>query len=134
MSKARVLFVDDELNVLSAISEACIVDVHTDESGKTALRLIDESEPFSVIVSDCRMPEMDGIELLQKVRKASRRPSRDADGQRRPGDGSEGGQHGGRFQIPEQTVRRRVVEARPDARGAAVRAGDSGEGVARARR
>ena len=68
MSKARVLFVDDEPNVLNAIRRSLReFDVHTAESGAAALRLLKESEPFSVIVSDCRMPEMDGIELLKRV-------------------------------------------------------------------
>ncbi len=68
MGKSRVLFVDDEPNVLNAIRRSLReFDVHTAESGAAALRLIAESEPFSVIVSDCRMPEMDGIELLKRV-------------------------------------------------------------------
>jgi response regulator RpfG family c-di-GMP phosphodiesterase len=71
MAKARVLFVDDEPNVLNGIRRTLRndFDVHTALSGEEALRLLEESEPFGVIVSDCRMPEMDGIELLQRVSK-----------------------------------------------------------------
>lgn len=73
MSKSRVLFVDDEPNVLNAIRRTLRneFDVYTAESGKEALRMIAESDPFGVIVSDCRMPEMDGIEFLQRCGKAS---------------------------------------------------------------
>ena len=71
MSKARVLFIDDEPNILSGIRRSLRndFDVHTAESGKEALRILEDGEPFNVIVSDCRMPEMDGIELLQRVSK-----------------------------------------------------------------
>jgi response regulator RpfG family c-di-GMP phosphodiesterase len=63
-----VLFVDDEPNVLNGIRRGLRndFDVHTAASGKEALSLIAEGSPFAVIVSDCRMPEMDGIELLQR--------------------------------------------------------------------
>jgi response regulator RpfG family c-di-GMP phosphodiesterase len=72
-SKARVLFVDDEPNVLNAIRRTLRndFDVHTAESGKEALRILEEGDPFGVVVSDCRMPEMDGIEFLQRASKTS---------------------------------------------------------------
>lgn len=73
MNKARVLFVDDEPRVLSGLTRNLRnhFDVHTAAGGREALALIAANEPFSVIVCDCRMPEMDGIELLQRVTKAS---------------------------------------------------------------
>ncbi len=66
--RAKVLFVDDEVHVLSTIRRGLAEDfeVHTAESGPRALEIL-ESEPFSVIVADCRMPKMDGIELLSRV-------------------------------------------------------------------
>jgi HD-like signal output (HDOD) protein/CheY-like chemotaxis protein len=39
------------------------------ESGANALNLLTGSEPFDLIVSDMRMPGMDGAQLLQEVRK-----------------------------------------------------------------
>jgi response regulator RpfG family c-di-GMP phosphodiesterase len=73
MTKARVLFVDDEPNVLNAIRRTLRndFDVHTAASGKEALRILEESDPFGVVVSDCRMPEMDGIEFLHRCSKSS---------------------------------------------------------------
>jgi len=66
--RAKVLFVDDETHVLSTIRRGLAEDfeVHTADSGARALEIL-ESEPFSVIVADCRMPKMDGIELLSRV-------------------------------------------------------------------
>lgn len=65
-----VLFVDDELNILNAIRRAV-----TDEnfqsfyanSAKEALKIMAEQE-IAVIVTDMRMPEMDGLQLLKIVK------------------------------------------------------------------
>lgn len=66
----NVLFVDDEPNVLSAIKrhlrkKFCI---RTAQSGAEALKLMKHDGPFAVIISDMRMPEMNGIQLLAKVK------------------------------------------------------------------
>ncbi|TIH12859.1 response regulator [Marinifilum sp. JC120] len=70
--KIRVLFVDDEPNVLAAIrrmlrSKHSEWDMAFAKSGKESLELFAEN-PFDVVVSDIRMPEMDGAELLQKIK------------------------------------------------------------------
>ena len=67
----RVLFVDDDQNVLDTFQRLLYekLPIETALGGKAALKLIDASEPFAVIVSDLRMPEMDGIEFLANVRK-----------------------------------------------------------------
>jgi response regulator RpfG family c-di-GMP phosphodiesterase len=67
----RVLYVDDEPSLCRAFarmfgSEAD-VRVSTTTSAYEAAELI-EREPFDVIVSDLRMPGMDGIELLTAAR------------------------------------------------------------------
>lgn len=71
-NKARVIFVDDEPNVLAAIrrmlrSKHNEWDMDFAESGDKALSLFQDN-PYDVIVSDIRMPKMDGAELLQKVK------------------------------------------------------------------
>ena len=71
-SKPRVLFVDDEPDLLAAVvrnlrSEH--FDVVTAPGGAAALQLLRNDGPFAVIVSDLRMPEMDGVTLLQHARK-----------------------------------------------------------------
>jgi response regulator RpfG family c-di-GMP phosphodiesterase len=68
---ARVLFVDDEENILSGIKRQLRKQyvVATALSGTEALELIKGSEEFAVIVSDMRMPEMDGVEFLRQARE-----------------------------------------------------------------
>ena len=65
----RILFVDDEQNVLDGIQRALFDsawEVETANSGQEALACFEE-EPFDVIVSDMRMPGMDGEELLGEI-------------------------------------------------------------------
>ncbi len=72
MSKAKLLFVDDEpriVNLLRVIFRADY-EVFTATGGAEALQII-HRENIQVIVSDQRMPEMLGIELLSKVREVS---------------------------------------------------------------
>ncbi|WP_432737446.1 HDOD domain-containing protein [Maridesulfovibrio sp. FT414] len=72
-SKIRVIFVDDEPKALGAIRRMLRFkmsdwDLAFAESGADALALFAE-KPFDVIVSDIRMPEMDGAELLRRVKE-----------------------------------------------------------------
>ncbi len=71
MTKRRILFVDDEPDVLSALRRSLRKlrhewDMAFAESGVAALHLFEET-PFDVIVTDMRMPGMDGAELLKEV-------------------------------------------------------------------
>jgi response regulator RpfG family c-di-GMP phosphodiesterase len=67
----RVLFVDDEPQVLEGIARSLRkhVDVHTATSGEEGLRLLIEAGPFALVVSDMRMPGMNGAQFLTKVRE-----------------------------------------------------------------
>lgn len=67
----KVLFVDDEPRVLEALQRmlfdaAGSWEVETASSGHDALNLLSSSR-FDVIVTDMRMPGMDGAQLLQQV-------------------------------------------------------------------
>jgi HD-like signal output (HDOD) protein len=67
----NVLFVDDEPRVLEGIERMLFQfdldwDVSFAESGPAALRALSE-KPYDVIVSDMRMPGMDGAALLTRV-------------------------------------------------------------------
>ncbi len=70
----RVLLVDDEPNLLEGIRRRLRgrYAIATATSGKEGLETIErESEPFEVVVSDMRMPEMDGVGFLSRVRRIS---------------------------------------------------------------
>ncbi|GAA6135914.1 two-component system response regulator [Oceaniserpentilla sp. 4NH20-0058] len=75
---AKILFVDDEPQMLTALSRVFRgkqFDVHTANSGQEALAILENSQ-FDVIVSDMRMPEMDGATFLShsiKLNPQSRR-------------------------------------------------------------
>ncbi|WP_341675575.1 PAS domain S-box protein [Niveibacterium sp. SC-1] len=67
----RVLVVDDEADLAAMIREmleAAQMEVATAESGEIALALLAEAR-FDAIVSDLRMPGMDGVALWRHVRE-----------------------------------------------------------------
>ncbi len=69
----RILVVDDEDYIRSIVRERLEIagyEVEEAPNGKEALALIDAGPPFSVMLTDIRMPVMDGISLL---REATRR-------------------------------------------------------------
>jgi CheY-like chemotaxis protein len=70
---ARVLFVDDDVSLLKSIERnLCFdYDLSIAESGQLALDLISGKEPFSVVITDMRMPGMDGIRFINEARKIS---------------------------------------------------------------
>src|ERR1700733_13680361 len=69
----RVLFVDDEPQVLEGIQRALRkqVDLQTAAGGAEGLRLLSEAGPFALVISDMRMPIMNGAQFLAKVRVQS---------------------------------------------------------------
>jgi HD-like signal output (HDOD) protein/ActR/RegA family two-component response regulator len=73
MTKKTILFVDDEPNILSGLRRM-LYPLLKDwnmlfvESGANALEILEQSD-VNVLVSDMRMPGMNGFELLQTVRK-----------------------------------------------------------------
>ena len=63
-----ILFVDDEEYNLVAFKATFRedYDIYTAQSGKEALEII-EGKEIGLIITDQRMPEMTGVELLEKV-------------------------------------------------------------------
>ncbi|MBI1965449.1 MAG: protein kinase [Betaproteobacteria bacterium] len=70
--KARILFVDDEERILTALRSIFRAHYHvfTATNGKEALDFVGKFKPH-VVVSDQRMPEMTGVELLRQVKDAA---------------------------------------------------------------
>ncbi len=68
--KLGVLFVDDDERILNALRALFRNDyeVHTAPSGAAALEVM-KAHDVGIVVSDQRMPEMTGVELLRQVRK-----------------------------------------------------------------
>lgn len=66
----KILFVDDEVQILNSMKRQLRkrFSVETAQSGKEALKKFKEEGPFAVVVSDMRMPEMDGIQLLSSIK------------------------------------------------------------------
>ncbi len=66
----RIVAVDDDpdaLRLLREIAEASGADVLTAESGSAALALVESTRP-DVLIADLGMPQMDGFELIARVR------------------------------------------------------------------
>src|SRR5687767_13272349 len=70
----RLLVVDDEPNLLRAVA-ACLrsegYEVRTARSGRDALVSLTESIP-DLVISDVRMPGMDGYSLVHRIRSSPR--------------------------------------------------------------
>src|SRR6478735_8047648 len=74
IANRRVLLVDDEANVLTALTRKLgdLFEITTAEGGPAALELVRASaSPFAVVVSDMRMPELDGAAFLSQVKALS---------------------------------------------------------------
>lgn len=67
---SKILFVDDDPNVLAGFQRTLRKQFAFDTalSGAEALEQLRATGPYAVIVADMRMPGMDGIELLERVR------------------------------------------------------------------
>lgn len=67
----KILFVDDEPNILEAYQRVLKKDflIETAKSGDEGLSRIEKNDPYAVVVSDMRMPGMDGVQFLAKVKE-----------------------------------------------------------------
>jgi DNA-binding NtrC family response regulator len=66
----NVLFVDDELNSLLAVRRNFrdAFQIDASQSACEALNKIDEGHQYDVVISDLKMPQMDGLTFLKHVR------------------------------------------------------------------
>lgn len=66
----RILLVDDERNVLRSLERLFLEEEYelcTAASGQEAIEILEQSGPFQLVVSDYRMPSMNGVEFLSEV-------------------------------------------------------------------
>ena len=73
---ATIALVDDDENILTSVSMALEADGHTVnkfEDGAKALEFV-QATPPDLVVSDIKMPTMDGMELLRRIRQNSALP------------------------------------------------------------
>lgn len=72
--KGKILFVDDEENILRSLQRLFMdeeVEVFTASSGAKGLEILARETEVGVIVSDQRMPEMAGVDFLEKSKAIS---------------------------------------------------------------
>jgi DNA-binding NtrC family response regulator len=73
-NKQRILIVDDERSILESLAILLSMDgyeVVTAQSGNSAIKLL-KTQVFNLIISDVRMPEMSGMDLIKHVKQEYR--------------------------------------------------------------
>lgn len=67
----KILIVDDEVQILKALSRAFFdteYEIYTAQSGGEALVILEDME-VNLVITDMKMPCMDGYELLSKIKQ-----------------------------------------------------------------
>jgi response regulator RpfG family c-di-GMP phosphodiesterase len=66
----KILFVDDEPNILESYARVLRKNFEVDTAlgGEKGLELLSGSGPYAVVISDLRMPVLDGITFLSRVK------------------------------------------------------------------
>ncbi len=72
-ARQKILILDDEHDILEIYQEILArlpsqPEIHISDSGARAIALL-ESDPFSLLLVDLRMPQMDGFQVLAIVRR-----------------------------------------------------------------
>jgi signal transduction histidine kinase/CheY-like chemotaxis protein len=71
----KVLIVDDDVRNLFALTaafESSKLEVITADSGSEALEILNKQKDIDIVLIDIMMPEMDGYETIQRIRKEHR--------------------------------------------------------------
>ncbi|MGN7723680.1 HAMP domain-containing protein [Chitinophaga sp. 22620] len=72
LSSKNVLVVDDDVRNLFALTtafEKYHINTITAESGQEAMNILGEKDHIDIVLMDIMMPEMDGYETMQKIRR-----------------------------------------------------------------
>ncbi len=75
LDNKKVLVVDDDVRnlfALTAVFERSHIEVITAESGREALEILNNDKKIDIVLMDIMMPEMDGYETIQMIRKEPR--------------------------------------------------------------
>ncbi|RYF93931.1 MAG: response regulator, partial [Chitinophagaceae bacterium] len=78
LTHKKVLVVDDDVRNLFALTtafERYNIDTITAESGQEAMRILEENNEIDIVLMDIMMPEMDGYETTQKIRREHKNTS-----------------------------------------------------------
>lgn len=69
--KTKILIVDDEERFRTTMSKLLIAEGHDAQTAGSALEALEtlSNESFDVVILDVRMPEMNGVEALKRIRK-----------------------------------------------------------------
>lgn len=73
-SATRILVVDDDHDLLLLLTKMLArtgVSTQTAETGSRALSML-EAEPFDLLILDLMLPDMDGYDILRRVREDAR--------------------------------------------------------------
>jgi len=73
MSSNKVLIVDDDPELLKSFQRHFhgVFDLDVAPSGMDGIESVNRQGPYTVVISDYRMPGMDGVEFLRRVRDLS---------------------------------------------------------------
>jgi response regulator RpfG family c-di-GMP phosphodiesterase len=69
-TRTGILFVDDEEHILKSMRRLFMSEewsLHTASSGPAGLQILDSEHDIGVVVSDQKMPEMNGVDFLEMV-------------------------------------------------------------------
>jgi HAMP domain-containing protein/signal transduction histidine kinase/CheY-like chemotaxis protein len=78
LSGRNILVVDDDVRNLFALTtvfERYNINVITAESGKDAIQILNDNPKIEMVLMDIMMPEMDGYETTQKIRREHKNSS-----------------------------------------------------------
>jgi DNA-binding response OmpR family regulator len=71
----RILLIDDDEDISSILSKLLKkigYDVEVAEDGEKGIKLFDEVSDFDLVISDIRMPNMDGNEVARYIRNSDK--------------------------------------------------------------
>jgi CheY-like chemotaxis protein len=78
LTNKRVLVVDDDVRNLFALTtafEKYKINAITAESGQEAMKILEDDDTIDMVLMDIMMPEMDGYETTQKIRREHKNTS-----------------------------------------------------------